>query len=333
MKHGVPRCHFLPDGTLLAVAVGIVPPEVSLWDVTSRERVAALQPRGWDFRSLSFSADGTLLAVGAGGGGEASIWNVATRQQVASFQPGIAVYSLSLSPDGTLLVTSEAHDNMFKVSLWDVASRERVATLQPGHRHHIPEVSFSSDGTLLAFGPRRGEVSIWNVATRQQVASFQPGNAVSSLSLSPDGTLLAIGTNGPVLLWDVASRQLVATFVHLGEVFEVSFSPDGTLLATGGRDGTVQLWDVSEWTGEGTITTVEQAMPHTLTKVSGDGQEGTTSEPLAKPFVVSVLDQNGSPLAGAVVRFAVTAGGGTLSSTTATTDANGRAIRQADAGL
>ncbi len=66
-------------------------------------------------------------------------------------------------------------------------------------------------------------------------------------------------------------------------------------------------------------------MPHTLTKVSGDEQEGTVGAALAKPFVVSVLDQNGSAFAGAVVTFSVTAGGGTLSATTATTDANGRA--------
>ena len=70
---------------------------------------------------------------------------------------------------------------------------------------------------------------------------------------------------------------------------------------------------------------VEQAMPHTLTKVSGDGQEGMIGASLAKPFVVSVLDQNGSAFAGAVVTFSVTAGGGTLSATTVTTDANGRA--------
>ena len=66
-------------------------------------------------------------------------------------------------------------------------------------------------------------------------------------------------------------------------------------------------------------------MPHTLTKVSGDEQEGTVGKPLAKPFVVSVLDQNGAAFAGAVVTFSVTAGGGTLSPTTATTDANGQA--------
>ena len=92
----------------------------------------------------------------------------------------------------------------------------------------------------------------------------------------------------------------------------------------------VRLWDLSEWTGEQTITAVEQAMPHTLTKVSGDEQEGMVGAALAKPFVVSVLDQNGSAFAGAVVTFSVTAGGGALSATTATTD-NGRARDSAGA--
>ena len=65
--------------------------------------------------------------------------------------------------------------------------------------------------------------------------------------------------------------------------------------------------------------------PHRLTKVSGDDQEGMASAQLAEPFVVSVLEQDSSPLAGMGVTFSVTAGGGLLSSTTATTDANGRA--------
>ena len=74
------------------------------------------------------------------------------------------------------------------------------------------------------------------------------------------------------------------------------------------------------------ITVGEQAMPHTLTKVSGDNQQGLAGEQLAAPFVVSVLDQNGSAIAGgAVVTFSVIAGGGTLSVETATADANGRA--------
>ena len=74
-----------------------------------------------------------------------------------------------------------------------------------------------------------------------------------------------------------------------------------------------------------TFTASGYAIPHSLTKVSGEGQEGAASTQLAEPFVVSVLDQDGAAIAGASVTFSVTAGGGTLSSTTTTTDANGRA--------
>ena len=68
-----------------------------------------------------------------------------------------------------------------------------------------------------------------------------------------------------------------------------------------------------------------QAIPQSLTKLSGDGQQGAPGASLAQPFVVSVLDQNAAAFPGATVTFAVTGGGGSLSTTTATTDANGRA--------
>ena len=74
-----------------------------------------------------------------------------------------------------------------------------------------------------------------------------------------------------------------------------------------------------------TATAAEQAMPHSLTKVCGDDQEGEVETLLAAPFVVSVVDEDGAAMAGVVVSFSVTAGGGTLSDTTATTNANGRA--------
>ena len=81
-----------------------------------------------------------------------------------------------------------------------------------------------------------------------------------------------------------------------------------------------------------TATAAEQAMPHRLTKVCGDSQEGTASILLAEPLVVLVSDEDGAAMAGMVVSFAVTAGGGTLSAATATTDANGRAATRLTLG-
>ena len=102
---------------------------------------------------------------------------------------------------------------------------------------------------------------------------------------------------------------------HTDWVRSVSFSPDGILLASGSLDGTVKLWDTSEWV---------PSRPQRLVKISGDNQQGPVGEQLVEPFVVSVLDTHGAPFVGAVVTFAVTTGGGTISVTT-TTDADGRA--------
>ena len=82
-----------------------------------------------------------------------------------------------------------------------------------------------------------------------------------------------------------------------------------------------------------TATATEQAMPHSLTKVCGDSQEGTAIVLLDEPLVVLVSDEEGAAMAGVVVSFAVTAGGGTLSDTTATTDANGRAATRLTLGI
>ena len=62
-----------------------------------------------------------------------------------------------------------------------------------------------------------------------------------------------------------------------------------------------------------------------LLKISGDNQKGAAFAPLSQPFVIEAQDANGSVLVGVSMRFAVTAGGGTLNTTITRTDANGRA--------
>ena len=98
-------------------------------------------------------------------------------------------------------------------------------------------------------------------------------------------------------------------------VNSVSLSSDGTTLASGSFDGTVLLWDMQ----------VLLPHPQTLTKHSGDDEQGPAGAVLARSFVVSVLDQYGKPFAGAEVTFSIAAGEGTLSATSASTGSNGRA--------
>ena len=98
-----------------------------------------------------------------------------------------------------------------------------------------------------------------------------------------------------------------------------------TTLTLGSTPGSNSVTAMVAGLGSATFTATGYTTPHSLTIVSGDGQEGPAGAQLDAPFVVSVSDENGAALAGAAVSFSVAAGGGTLTATTATTNANGRA--------
>ena len=65
--------------------------------------------------------------------------------------------------------------------------------------------------------------------------------------------------------------------------------------------------------------------PSKIVKVSGDDQAGGPGSKLKDPLVVEIQDANGTALSGITVKFDVTAGGGSASPATATTDAKGQA--------
>jgi 5-hydroxyisourate hydrolase-like protein (transthyretin family) len=65
--------------------------------------------------------------------------------------------------------------------------------------------------------------------------------------------------------------------------------------------------------------------PSQLVKLSGDRQKADPGTRLKEAFVVEALDKNGDPVSGATVKFAITAGNGSLSPTSTKTDSNGRA--------
>ena len=96
--------------------------------------------------------------------------------------------------------------------------------------------------------------SLWDVATvSSDIATLEHTAGVSSVSFSPDGTLLASGTNnGIIFVWDVDTGENVETLAGHGGIISVAFSPDGTLLASGSYGGRVFVWDID--TGENVET-------------------------------------------------------------------------------
>jgi alpha-tubulin suppressor-like RCC1 family protein len=96
-------------------------------------------------------------------------------------------------------------------------------------------------------------------------------------------------------------------------------------LVTGRGPGEAQVYARRAYfMGSATVRVAAPAASH-LIPIGGDNQEATVGIRLAQEPVVRVLDIDGRGVAGAVVEFAITAGGGTIAPSSATTDGDGYA--------
>ena len=119
----------------------------------------------------------------------------------------------------------------------------------------IEAVAVTSDGKRLAAGGWGGKVRIWDVDTDESAEPqiIDTGSQyVFSLSFSPDGSSLAIGTNDQpdyLKVVDSRTRELVTPVgQHQDAVVSVAYSKDGTRILTGSYDRTASL--CSSATGE-----------------------------------------------------------------------------------
>ena len=231
------------------------------------------------------------------------LWNVATGTNTATLVGHTdGINTVAFSPDGTMLA-SGAGANDPSIRLWDVSTGENSFTFQ-GHTNEVLSVAFSPDGTILASGAGANDPSVrlWDVASRKPFGILQGHeNWVNSVAFSPDGTFLASGSDDRTIrIWDTRTATHTATLKHSTWVKSLAISPDGTILASASEDGMILLWDMQ----------YVLSHPLTLTKLSGDEQQGAPNSTLDDPFIVEVRDQNGKEFEGAQVIFAIATGGG-----------------------
>ena len=328
---------FSPDGSRMAT--GGEDGRFRVWDLASRTSLLEREEFGTEIY-VSFNAAGKALAFGPDLNAQvSSIWEVPAGGDVANLvvEYRDVAFPAVFSPDASIFITGTHIAegdwvNTDALEVRDVATARLIATLG-GHGEGIRTLAISNDGSTIASGSWDGTVLVWDL---ERVLPHP--RSLTELSGADQDGLPNAALPRPFVI-EVRDQH--------GDPFagaEVTFAVTGgggtlsvetattdergrafTTLTLGLAPGPNTI-EVTVGDLESLIFTAQtQAIPTTLGILGGDAQQGPSGSPLAEPLVVSLLDQAGSPLAGAAVTFAVTAGEGTLSVTRATTDAQGRA--------
>jgi WD40 repeat protein len=196
---------------------------IRLWKVPSFAPDGAFEGHAASVNTLSFSADGGLLASGSSDG-TVRIWSFPGGRELDVLDGQVAA---AVSPAGGFATIS----TKARAVLWD-GNYDEVATL-PLLDRRLFSLAFTPDGTALLVAGT-GTVHRVDVKGRAKAGEYAGHQtAIASMSLSPDGSLLATtGSEGTLRLRRVAGGAELFT-VRLGRpgVMQTAFSAEGSRIA------------------------------------------------------------------------------------------------------
>ncbi len=207
-----------------------------------------------DVYALAFSPDGTRLAMG-GADTPVVLVDTTTWQPVSPllgnhFGP---VYALAFSGDGRYLASAGSDNNIIIWNLVDGSFRQLI-----GHTDVVNALSFSADGSRLASVSNDNTVRLWDGMTGEQTGQIelQVDYFSLSLSLSPDGSALAVAQDAAIVLYDTRENREVRRFgaEASGLLTRLMFTPDGKALISGDSFGAVTFWNVRSGEARATLT-------------------------------------------------------------------------------
>jgi WD40 repeat protein len=182
------------------------------------------------------------------------------------------VVAAVFSPNGKRVATASADDT---ARIFDVGSGRTEQVLK-GHTSDLTAVAFSPNGSRLATGSLDNDARVWNVRTGNPIALLRIHQGlVSDVAFSSDGRWLATAGPSAAGIWQAPKTgpwPAFPLYLVRGQtrpINDLAFSPKGWRLLTGGRDGSVRMFDCTACTGVNGLVKLARARLREIVDVRG----------------------------------------------------------------
>ena len=250
------------------------------------------------------------LVVSVGADGAALVWepnlrNEANRPAVPHNLPhpnGVGVRCVAATPvaSKSSLVVTGADDG--KVRIWDVSNRDKLpatpkAEPEDAHASAVQAIAISPDGRFFATAAGR-DVFVWDTAAakKKYALSLEHRDSVTSVSFTPQNTLITVSKDGTVKVWKLGDERaaVVRTLDHrAGAIDVLGVSRDGARLLFDQDKTRVDLVDPASGQTVGQIQNTGSAGSFSSLAVFGPDELAPGADAAKAPYTIATAGGDG----------------------------------------
>jgi WD40 repeat protein len=237
---------FSPDGARLAVS-GLM--SMNVFNVASNRAVASREFPSSAETGVAFSPDGSRLAFASATDGLGVFDdNLRVQSRVATLETYTNAEHVAFSPDGRWIAAGLSGPHP-ALRVWPAGGSGAAVTLDRSDVTYGPQPpAFSSDSRWLASFKRGSSLVIWASASWDVARTWTLTATGRALAFAPQGSRLAVASDGEAAIWDAEAGRKVVTLSTPGsaEMGEIAWSPDGQRVVSSADDGVLRFWSASD---------------------------------------------------------------------------------------